>query len=197
RLPILIGHPGESEFAERPSGAELARREHLASKRHLAARSCAPSINAFHAARRTKRALLAQVPLSGVGGVVEDAIHSYICVTAPEIEEGPYYVNNELVRQDLVEDQKGVPVRLDIGVVDSATCEPVPNAFIEIWSCNATGFYGAFESNVLGDLPPLPPPGSPDGPTPNPSPRPPRGPGGPPRGGGPPMSSRNTWLRGG
>ncbi|THH00662.1 hypothetical protein EW145_g7045 [Phellinidium pouzarii] len=150
--------------------------KHLASKRHLAARNCAPAINAFHAKRRVKRALPAQIPLGGMhhggdggsGNVIEDAIHSYTCVTAPEIEEGPYYVNNELVRQDLTEDQKGVPLRLDIGVIDTATCEPVQDAFIEIWSCNATGVYGAFESNIGG-----PPPGAPA------------------------MSSRNTWLRGG
>ncbi|EJD00727.1 aromatic compound dioxygenase [Fomitiporia mediterranea MF3/22] len=72
------------------------------------------------------------------------------CVTAPEIEEGPYYVNNELVRQDLVEDQKGVLLRLDIGVIDTASCESVPDALVEIWSANATGFYGAFEANTLG-----------------------------------------------
>ncbi|KAH8115609.1 Intradiol ring-cleavage dioxygenase [Phellopilus nigrolimitatus] len=192
---LAIGHP--EEFSERPSGAELARREHLASKRHLAARSCAPSINAFHAARRAKRSLAEQVPLSGTGGLkhasVEDIIHSYTCVTAPEIEEGPYYVNNELIRQDLIEDQKGVKLRLDIGVINTATCEPVPDAFVELWSANATGFYGAFETKLgpgPGGDPDRRPPGGGD------RPRPP--PGGPRGGhGGPPMSSRNTWLRGG
>jgi len=28
------------------------------------------------------------------------------CLTSPEVLEGPYYVNNELVRQDIRETQK-------------------------------------------------------------------------------------------
>ena len=38
-------------------------------------------------------------------------------MTAPEIEEGPYYVNNELIRQDLREDQEYVPLADDISFI--------------------------------------------------------------------------------
>lgn len=61
------------------------------------------------------------------------------CILAPETTEGPYWVAGELVRRDIAEDQAGVPLTLDIQVIDINTCDPVPKAFIEIWACNATG----------------------------------------------------------
>ncbi|KAF8760387.1 protocatechuate 3-aspergillus oryzae [Rhizoctonia solani] len=42
-------------------------------------------------------------------------IQNSTCVTAPEVTEGPYYVNNEYLRQDISENQEGVPLVLDIG----------------------------------------------------------------------------------
>jgi protocatechuate 3,4-dioxygenase beta subunit len=42
-------------------------------------------------------------------------------------------VAGESVRQDVVEDQTGVPMAIDIQVLDTKTCEPVPNVYLEIW----------------------------------------------------------------
>lgn len=44
----------------------------------------------------------------------------------------------------MTEDQVGVPLWLDIGLIDMATCEPLPNALISFWHCNATGSYSSF-----------------------------------------------------
>ncbi|QRW15659.1 intradiol ring-cleavage dioxygenase [Rhizoctonia solani] len=79
-------------------------------------------------------------------------IQNSTCVTAPEVTEGPYYVNNEYLRQDISEDQDGVPLVLDIGVIDVTTCQPLDQALVEIWHCNATGQYSGFTSAQL-DLP--------------------------------------------
>ncbi|CUA75812.1 hypothetical protein RSOLAG22IIIB_12000 [Rhizoctonia solani] len=68
------------------------------------------------------------------------------CVTTPEVTEGPYYVNNELLRQDIREDQEGVQLVLDIGVMDVTTCTPLEQALVEIWHCNSTGHYSGFAS---------------------------------------------------
>ena len=59
-------------------------------------------------------------------------------MTAPEVTEGPYYINNELVRGDIREDQGGIDLLLDIGVIDTTTCQPLEDAFVEIWSCNVS-----------------------------------------------------------
>ncbi|EEB99716.1 hypothetical protein MPER_00544, partial [Moniliophthora perniciosa FA553] len=79
------------------------------------------------------------------------------CVLTPEAVEGPYYINNEMVRGNLIEDQAGVPLTLDIGVVDINTCEPLSDVFVELWACNATGVYGGYPA-TLGGAPPGPPP---------------------------------------
>lgn len=50
-------------------------------------------------------------------------------------------VDGEYVRQDLRESQEGVPVYLDLQLVDVNTCEPVSDVYIDIWGCNATGVY--------------------------------------------------------
>jgi protocatechuate 3,4-dioxygenase beta subunit len=42
------------------------------------------------------------------------------------------------------EDQPGVPLLLDVGVLDINTCEPLPNALVSFWHCNATGSYSSF-----------------------------------------------------
>jgi hypothetical protein len=52
--------------------------------------------------------------------------------------EGPYYINNELLRQDIREGQQGVNLVLDIGVMDVTTCTPLDQALVEIWHCNVS-----------------------------------------------------------
>ncbi|THU80275.1 aromatic compound dioxygenase [Dendrothele bispora CBS 962.96] len=75
-------------------------------------------------------------------------MNSFTCVTAPEGGEGPFYINNELVRYDLTEGQKGVQLLLDIGALDINTCEPLENIFVELWSANATGTYSSYTSKI-------------------------------------------------
>ncbi|KAF8690227.1 protocatechuate 3-aspergillus oryzae, partial [Rhizoctonia solani] len=76
-------------------------------------------------------------------------IQNSTCVTTPEVTEGPYYVNNEYLRQDISENQEGVPLVLDIGVMDVTTCKPLDQALVEIWHCNATGQYSGFTTSDL------------------------------------------------
>lgn len=73
------------------------------------------------------------------------------CKLTPETTEGPYWVAGELIRENIVEDQAGVPLTLDIQVVDVNTCEVVPQAYTEIWSCNSTGVYGGVSARGNGN----------------------------------------------
>ncbi|KAJ7492304.1 aromatic compound dioxygenase [Mycena latifolia] len=63
------------------------------------------------------------------------------CVLAPEtpIEN---YIANPPMRVDVTENQPGVAFTVDIGVMDTTTCKPLPNVVVEIWSPNAQGNYG-------------------------------------------------------
>ncbi|KAL2168206.1 hypothetical protein VTG60DRAFT_265 [Thermothelomyces hinnuleus] len=73
------------------------------------------------------------------------------CLLTPEVTQGPYYVAGEYVRENVVEDQPGLPLLLEYQVVDVATCEPVPEVYVEIWHCNATGVYGGVVASGNGD----------------------------------------------
>lgn len=42
------------------------------------------------------------------------------------------------------EGQAGVPLWMDIGVINVNTCEPLPNVLLNFWHCNATGSYSSF-----------------------------------------------------
>jgi protocatechuate 3,4-dioxygenase beta subunit len=63
------------------------------------------------------------------------------CPLNPEQEEGPFYVDEGLLRSDVLDGQPGVPLLLSIKVVKAAKCEPVAKAAVEIWSANSLGKY--------------------------------------------------------
>lgn len=63
------------------------------------------------------------------------------CVLTPGQEEGPFYIDLAQVRQDIVESRPGVPLALALTVIDSNTCEPIRDAAVDIWHCDALGVY--------------------------------------------------------
>ncbi|TKY89032.1 hypothetical protein EX895_001563 [Sporisorium graminicola] len=73
------------------------------------------------------------------------------CVLQPEAIIGPYWVSGELVRSNVTDGQAGVPLYLDAQFVDVNTCEPVPELYWEIWSCNATGVYSGVQASGNGN----------------------------------------------
>ena len=120
-----------------------------------------------------------------------------ICELVPEQEVGPYYVADELLRSDIAEAQPGVPLTLNLIVLDLHTCRPISNAALDIWHCNALGLYSGFTAmNPMG--PGGPPPGDRHrgdrfpGPPPGLDPQNPGNPPGPPEGFGPPPQNHPT-----
>ncbi len=65
------------------------------------------------------------------------------CVVRPEVTEGPYYVDVDLLRSDIREDKAGLPLVLTFNVVEvgESGCFPLENALVEIWHCDAEGVY--------------------------------------------------------
>lgn len=51
----------------------------------------------------------------------------------------------------MTESQAGVPLYLDIQVIDTNTCEPLPNVALDFWHCNATGVYSGVAASGNGD----------------------------------------------
>ncbi|GAB1364537.1 intradiol ring-cleavage dioxygenase [Rhodobacter sp.] len=69
-----------------------------------------------------------------------------VCLLQPEVTEGPYYLAEELVRQDITEGRPGLPLVLRLQVV-TADCSPVAGARVDVWHCDAGGVY----SGVAGE----------------------------------------------
>ncbi|MBC8161428.1 MAG: intradiol ring-cleavage dioxygenase [Roseiflexaceae bacterium] len=71
------------------------------------------------------------------------------CVVRPEVTEGPYYVDVDLLRSDIRADatsgevRAGAPlvVTFSVAQVNDGSCGPLAGATVEIWHCDAVGAY--------------------------------------------------------
>lgn len=175
-LPSVLAHPGHDhaeEAAERADfvkrspksvrscDAQLARRGDL--KTALARRQ------EMTQKARTKRGLSTSSPLVRRDFAAYNSSHestldvSYgddelslfadnsTCILQPEVTQGPYYVDGELIRSDVTDGQEGVPLYLDIQLVDTSTCEPVPAVYMDMWHCNSTGVYSGVSASGNGN----------------------------------------------
>ncbi|KUF91197.1 LYR motif containing protein 1 [Phytophthora nicotianae] len=73
------------------------------------------------------------------------------CILEPEVTQGPYYVNGELIRSDIREDQEGVDLYAEVQIIDVNTCEPVQGLYLDFWHCNTTGVYSGIVASGNGD----------------------------------------------
>ncbi|CAG7939243.1 unnamed protein product [Penicillium olsonii] len=73
------------------------------------------------------------------------------CILGPDVTQGPYYVTGELVRENIAEDQEGVPLFMDIQLINTNTCEPIPEIYTDLWHCNSTGVYSGIVASGNGD----------------------------------------------
>ncbi|MFF5495991.1 intradiol ring-cleavage dioxygenase [Streptomyces aquilus] len=80
-----------------------------------------------------------------------------------ETTEGPYYIDADKIRRDITEDKEGIPLVLDLKVIDAETCKPIANAAVDIWHCDALGIYSGYESMSSGGGGGTMPSGAPSG----------------------------------
>ncbi|WP_353473036.1 intradiol ring-cleavage dioxygenase [Salipiger sp. H15] len=109
--------------------------------------------------RPSRRALLSGLAVSpiavaGIGSFTSSAraqaqaaglISANVCMVMPEVTEGPYYLDEALLRSDITEGREGVPMRLRLQVV-TAECAPVEGARVDVWHCDAAGNYSGYAS---------------------------------------------------
>jgi len=75
---------------------------------------------------------------------------SATCTVTPELTEGPFYFDVDSIRSDITDDRDGTRLRLALRVRDATSCEPIENAVVDIWHCDALGSYSGFESASAG-----------------------------------------------
>ncbi|MHC3471253.1 intradiol ring-cleavage dioxygenase [Streptomyces sp. 7R007] len=93
---------------------------------------------------------------TGAGATATADASSGACMTLmSSVTEGPYYLDGALVRKDITEGKAGVPLTLRLTVVDATDgCTPVSGAAVEIWHCDAWGYYSGYTTaNPGGSAP--------------------------------------------
>jgi hypothetical protein len=140
----------DSQLARRgASKAALARRQEIARKARVKRGLDSPLVRRDFAAYNTTHE-----STSGVSYGDDETLlfqDNSTCILQPEVTQGPYYVDGELIRSDITDGQEGVPLYLDIQLVDTSTCEPVPAVYMDLWHCNATGVYSGVAASGNGN----------------------------------------------
>lgn len=67
------------------------------------------------------------------------------CAVTTEQTEGPYYFDADRIRRDIREDRAGMRLRLALRVRDAGTCQPLPDAVVDVWHADAGGAYSGFD----------------------------------------------------
>ncbi|GKT48909.1 uncharacterized protein ColSpa_09090 [Colletotrichum spaethianum] len=145
-LGTTAAHPGHHDAL---SHSEIARRSNLAKR-------CSVQAGQFSEIRKKraaeKRSLLSRSVAQRDSNVTiytegphYNTVQNDTCVLTPEVTAGPYvWPRSQTLRQDMSEGQVGVPLYLDIGVLNVNTCEPMEDVLVDLWHCNATGSYSSF-----------------------------------------------------
>jgi protocatechuate 3,4-dioxygenase beta subunit len=77
------------------------------------------------------------------------------CVVAPELTEGPYYVDVDLERSDIRTNTsdgavvEGAPLTLEwlVSQADGSACVPMADVVVDVWHCDALGVYSGVSGN--------------------------------------------------
>jgi protocatechuate 3,4-dioxygenase beta subunit len=75
------------------------------------------------------------------------------CQILPEQTQGPFYADLDLMRRDITESLPGHPLKLGVRVVDES-CDPIPDAIVDVWHCDVDGDYSAFLDGTPDDAGP-------------------------------------------
>jgi protocatechuate 3,4-dioxygenase beta subunit len=98
----------------------------------------------------SRRAAFAALSIPAVSALIRAAdaapfTDTDVCFLTPQSIEGPYYLDPRLVRAQIAEGRAGVPLRVDLRVIDGATCKPCERARVDIWHADAQGIYSGYE----------------------------------------------------
>jgi protocatechuate 3,4-dioxygenase beta subunit len=83
--------------------------------------------------------------LAGTAPLADTPASHDVCFLTPQSIEGPYYLDPHLVRAQIADGRTGVPLRVDLRVIDGGTCKPSERARVDIWHADAQGIYSGYE----------------------------------------------------
>lgn len=151
----------ELDDDDRPIGRILTRREVLAligasgTATFLAA--CTPGGSASPSASGAGSGSASTSPSAAASPSSSDVAATALpaCVVAPELTEGPYYVDVDLERSDIRTNtsdgaaSEGAPLVLEwlVSQADGSACMPMEGVIVDVWHCDALGVYSGVQGN--------------------------------------------------
>lgn len=74
-----------------------------------------------------------------------------VCILTPQATEGPFYFDANRIRQNIVEDRVGAPLRMTVRVVRvDGGCTPLKDALVDLWHVDASGAYSGYPGQPGG-----------------------------------------------
>jgi protocatechuate 3,4-dioxygenase beta subunit len=73
------------------------------------------------------------------------------CTMLKDSIEGPFYFCTKPGLADSARGQPGAPLVIALRAINAATCQPIPDAVIDVWHCDARGLYSG--QNLAVDEP--------------------------------------------
>lgn len=110
-----------------------------------------------------KSVLATLVSFSGIGILLRKSLAARItsvsttsvindCELAPRETAGPFpnKRSSEMVRRNIIDDRKGTPLHIDLEILNKRNgCNPYPNVHVDIWHCDAKGYYSEYGGNRM------------------------------------------------
>jgi protocatechuate 3,4-dioxygenase beta subunit len=87
------------------------------------------------------------VPLSDTAqriSTIADFDASNQCAMIKDSFEGPFFYCTNPNSAEIAKGEAGVPLIVALRAMDASTCEPLANAVIDIWHCDANGLYSGY-----------------------------------------------------
>lgn len=81
---------------------------------------------------------------AGTGGMGAGGQAGVDCALTPEQTEGPFYLDDDLLREDITEAKPGVPLRVVVHVVALPDCTPLAEHAVDLWHADHLGQYSGF-----------------------------------------------------
>lgn len=83
------------------------------------------------------------VPLASGKAKAAPTTGSKVCFVMPDIVDGPYYESRAIMRSDITEGKKGIPLEVRVCIVDPS-CRPIAGARVDCWQADAGGIYSNY-----------------------------------------------------
>lgn len=93
-------------------------------------------------------AALTDAGLGGDAGFGETGHTAAPCTLYPQQVEGPFFLPDDLLRQEITEGKPGTPLTLRLQVIRQGSCIAMPNVAVDVWHCDALGVYSGFPGQL-------------------------------------------------